>query len=296
LRWFWKDRLILFFCWSAAIFLGMVITVIGVYLGWKGIRCLNWEFIWDMPKGTPLGKEGGIYPALKGTLYLVFFSILFSFPLALITALHISCYGTGSRWGEFINLAIQTMSGNPSIVTGLFGYSLFVVSLGYGISLLSGSLTLGIMVFPVMVITFREALLAARERFMLVALSLGVSPWYLFRRVILPWAWPHIAGGTLLAMGYAAGATAPIMVTAVALFSPTTGSLREPVMALPYHISILFSQHISLEKASGTALVLLILLLLINLTAMLIGAFKRDLACLVWISPCVEGHKSDISL
>jgi len=276
LRWFWKDRLILFFCWSAAIFLGMVITVIGVYLGWKGIRCLNWEFIWDMPKGTPLGKEGGIYPALKGTLYLVFFSILFSFPLALITALYISCYGTGSRWGEFINLAIQTMSGNPSIVTGLFGYSLFVVSLGYGISLLSGSLTLGIMVFPVMVITFREALLAARERFMLVALSLGVSPWYLFRRVILPWAWPHIAGGTLLAMGYAAGATAPIMVTAVALFSPTTGSLREPVMALPYHIYILFSQHISLEKASGTALVLLILLLLINLTAMLIRAFKRD--------------------
>ena len=129
---------------------------------------------------------------------------------------------------------------------------------------------MGIMIFPVIVLTARDALLAVNEQYRLAGAALGVSRWYMLHRVIIPQAAPAILSGILLAMGYAAGATAPIMVTAAVISAGMSGGLMEPVMALPYHLYILFSQHISMEKAYGTALLLVLLLLFLNITALLL--------------------------
>ncbi|MCL6559392.1 MAG: ABC transporter permease subunit, partial [Firmicutes bacterium] len=142
-------------------------------------------------------------------------------------------------------------------------------------SLLAGGLSLGIMIFPVVVLTAREALQAVDEQYRLVGISLGVSRRYMLARVIFPQAAPAILSGVLLAMGYAAGATAPIMVTAAVILAASNGALLEPVMALPYHLYILFSQHISVEKAYGTALLLVLMLLFINVTALCLQGYKR---------------------
>ncbi|NLJ72503.1 MAG: ABC transporter permease subunit, partial [Syntrophomonadaceae bacterium] len=140
--------------------------------------------------------------------------------------------------------------------------------LGWGISLLAGSVALALMIFPVLVIYSREALLAVDDNYRLVTLSLGISKSYTLFRIIIPNAMPGIIAGILLALGYAAGATAPIMVTAAAIMASSSGVLLEPVMALPYHLYILFNEHISLNQAYATALVLVSLLLIINFLAL----------------------------
>jgi phosphate transport system permease protein len=201
---------------------------------------------------------------------LVFIAILAAAVPGLITAVYLSEYGNSSKFTTLVNITIQCMAGIPSIVTGLFGYAFFVVHLGFGISLLAGGLSLGIMIFPVVVLTARDALLAVNEQYRLAGTALGVSRWYMLRRVIIPQSATAILSGILLAMGYAAGATAPIMVTAAVISAGMSGGLLDPVMALPYHLYILFSQHISMEKAYGTALLLVLLLLFLNITALML--------------------------
>lgn len=254
--------------WAAGLILMVVLLGIIGYLLYRGHYSLTLEFLFSSPKGLPLGAEGGIFPAIKGTLYLIMLAVATAIIPGLLTAIYLSEYAETSWIGKIINITVQCMAGIPSIVTGLFCYALFVVRLGFGISLLGGGMALGIMIFPVIVVTARDALMAVNNNYRLVGISLGVSRSYLITRILLPQAAPAIFGGILLAMGYAAGATAPIMVTAAAIATPSAGSLFEPVMALPYHLYILFSQQVSLEKAYGTALVLILLLLLLNVFAL----------------------------
>lgn len=262
------DLLLKSFFWLSGLFILLVLLAIILYLIWRGGPYISSEFIVGSPAGTPLGSEGGIFPAIKGTLWLVLLALVFSIVPGLLTAVYLSEYGSSGRLAEMISLLVQSMSGVPSIVTGLFVYALGVVTLGWGISLLAGGLALAIMVFPVIVVSSRDALLAVDENYRLVANSLGVAKSYTLRRVILPRAAAGILAGILLALGYAAGATAPIMVTAAAIAASSSGALLEPVMALPYHLYILFNEHISINQAYATALVLVILLLLINTLAL----------------------------
>ena len=183
-------------------------------------------------------------------------------------------YGGSGRLGGVFSLVIQCMAGIPSIVTGLFVYAVFVVWAGFGISLLAGGLALAIKVFPVIVITTREALISVSQLYRLMGISLGVSRWYVVRRVVVPQAAAAVLSGILLAMGYAAGATAPIMVTAAVISASSSGGLFEPVMALPYHLYILFSQRISLEMAYGTALLLALMILCLNAVALWLRNLK----------------------
>lgn len=270
-----KDRFLLATFWSAGLAILLVLTGIIGYLLLRGGSSLTVEFLTTAPRGLPLGTSGGVLPAIKGTLLLVLIAVLAAAVPGLITAIYLSEYGESSKFTTLVNITIQCMAGIPSIVTGLFGYAFFVVYLGFGFSLLAGGLSLGIMIFPVIVLTARDALLAVNEQYRLAGAALGVSRWYMLHRVIIPQAAPAILSGILLAMGYAAGATAPIMVTAAVISAGMSGGLMEPVMALPYHLYILFSQHISMEKAYGTALLLVLLLLFLNITALLLKGRHR---------------------
>jgi len=269
------DGLLMGFFWLAGLFILVVLLAIIAYLIWRGGPFVDSAFIMGSPAGLPLGSEGGIFPAIKGTLWLVLLALVLSILPGLLTAAYLSEYGRGGRLADIINLLVQSMAGVPSIVTGLFVYALAVVSLGWGISLLAGGLALAIMIFPVIVVSTREALLAVDENYRLAADSLGVSRFYTLYRIILPRAAAGIMAGVLLALGYAAGATAPIMVTAAAIIASSSGALLEPVMALPYHLYILFNEHISMNQAYATALVLVILLLLINILALSLHSLQE---------------------
>lgn len=249
----------------------LVITILICIMGLlivRGGSVLSWEFITVAPKGLFLGTEGGIFPAITGTISLVAIATVAAAIPALLTAIYLVEYGKTSVFASTTNFVIQSMIGIPSILTGLFGYAFFVVKLGFGISLLAGGLTLAIMILPTLIVLMRDALNAVNDDYRLVGESLGVSRCYLLKRIILPLASPHLLSSILLAMGYAAGATAPIMVTAVVVMSRGSVSLLNPVMALPFHLYILFSQHISLERAYGTALVLVLILLALNLLSL----------------------------
>jgi phosphate transport system permease protein len=270
-----KDYLLMGWFWVSGLLILVILLAIIIYLIWRGGAFINSDFILESPGGFPLGTEGGIFPAIKGTLWLILLALVISIVPGLLTAIYLSEYGRSGWLAASINLLVQSMAGVPSIIIGLFVYALGVVALGLGISLLAGGLALAIMVFPVIVVSSRDALLAVDENYRLVANSLGISKSYSLYRVILPRAAAGITAGLLLALGYAAGATAPIMVTAAAIIASSSGALLEPVMALPYHLYILFNEHISMNHAYATALVLVSLLLIINILALSLSSLQE---------------------
>jgi len=273
-----RDKLLLGWFWVSGLLILVILLAIIIYLIWRGGPFINSQFILESPRGFPLGTEGGIFPAIKGTLWLILLALVVSFVPGLLTAIYLSEYGRSGRLAEIINLLVQSMAGIPSIIIGLFVYAFGVVTLGWGISLLAGGLALAIMIFPVIVVSSRDALLAVDENYRLVANSLGVSKSYTLYRVILPRAAAGITAGLLLSLGYAAGATAPIMVTAAAVIASSSGALLEPVMALPYHLYILFNEHLSLNYAYATALVLVSLVLLLNILALLLNSLQERMS------------------
>lgn len=262
------DSFLITFFWGSGLFLLFSLISLIAYLIVQGGSALSLDFLRLSPAGSPLGTEGGILPAIRGTLYLILIALTVAIIPAIFTGIYLTEYAPPSSLLNTMEVLIQSMAGVPSIITGLFVYALGVVQLGWGISLLAGGIALGIMIFPVMVISIRDCLRAVDSDYRLAGAALGVSPAYMFRRIILPQSWRAIIGSILLAMGYAAGATAPIMVTAAAISSPTSGNLLEPVMALPYHLYILFNEHISLDNAYATALLLVLMLLILNSAAL----------------------------
>lgn len=254
--------------WGAGLYVLSVLAAILGLLLWRGGSVLSWEFIASAPKGLFLGTEGGIFPAIVGTLSLTALATLTAAIPALLAAIYLVEYAESSVFGKCTGFLMQAMIGIPSILTGLFGYAFFVDYLGFGISLLAGGLTLAVMILPTLVVLMRDALQAVDAEYRFLGASLGVSRRYLLQRIILPLASPHLCSAALLAAGYAAGATAPIMVTAAVIMSRSSLDLFSPVMALPFHLYILFSQHISVERAYGTALLLVLLLLFLNLLSM----------------------------
>lgn len=262
------DAFLIIIFWGSGLILLAGLIAILTYLFIQGGSALSLDFLRLSPAGSPLGTEGGVLPAIKGTLYLIAIALIAATIPALFTAIYLSEYAQPSPLLNTMEVLIQSMAGVPSIITGLFVYALCVVQLGWGISLLAGGVALSIMVFPVLVVSTRDSLRSVDSNYRLTAAALGVSPAYLLRRIILPQSWRAIVGSILLAMGYAAGATAPIMVTAAAISAPASGNLFDPVMALPYHLYLLFNEHISLDNAYATALLLVIMLLILNSVAL----------------------------
>lgn len=259
-----------------AILLVVVYIIADVVVG--GIGTLSWEFLTEAPRKS--GEEGGIWPVIVGTFYLVLGTIAFALPLGMAGAIYLSEYAKQGRMTRLIRLAIVTLAGIPSVVLGLFGLGLFVIFLGFGASILAGSMTLACMILPTIIVASEEALRAVPQSFREASLALGASKWETIWRNVLPYAVPGMMTGSILGIGRAAGETAPILLTAAAFFLPTLPqSVFDQCMALPYHLYILATQLPDIEKARpmqyGTALVLIIVVLGFNLTAIVIRSYFR---------------------
>jgi phosphate transport system permease protein len=237
----------------------------------KGLPAVNWQFLSDIPRQGM--RAGGIFPAIVGTFYLVVGAVAFALPIGLLAAIYLSEYSKDTLINRIIRLAIINLSGVPSVVYGLFGLALFVVFFKFGASILSGALTLGIMILPVIITTSREALESVPQSFREVSLSLGASKWQTIRHIVLPNAIPGILTGTILGLGRAAGETAPILFTVAAFYLPQLpSSIFDQVMALPYHLYVISTQVPNVDEKIryGTAFVLLAIVLVMNLVAIII--------------------------
>ncbi|MGQ9598058.1 MAG: phosphate ABC transporter permease PstA [Anaerolineae bacterium] len=253
------------------------ILLVVTYIVVQGIGAINWEFLTSFPHHGM--KQGGILPAIVGTVILTFGTAIVSIPIAVGAAIYLAEYARDTWLTRAIRLAIINLAGIPSVVYGLFGLGLFVLSLGLGTSIVAGSLTLGLMTLPVVISTAEEALLAVPQRFRIVSRSLGATRWQTIRQIILPNALPGILTGIILGLERAAGETAPILFTAAAFYLPQLPrSLLDQTMALPYHLYVISTQvpGMPLQVQYGTALVLLILVLSMNVVATMIRSrFRR---------------------
>lgn len=229
----------------------------------NGLPAISWEFLTQAPSN--LGREGGIFPAIAGTFYLVLGAILFVLPIGVGAAIYLHEYTSEGKLTKIIRSGVDLLNGTPSIVFGLFGFSFLVLYLGMGVSLLAGQITLGLMILPTIIRTTEESLRSVPDSLREGSLALGATKWQTIRRVILPPALPGVLTGAILSIGRAAGETAPILFTAVVFIrysAPT--SLFEPVMALPYHLYILATNVPGAQQNQyGTALVLVGLVVLI---------------------------------
>ena len=256
---------------GALTILPIFVTLIFVDL--KGIMGINFEFLFGMP--TDGMRSGGIFPAIIGSIYLTLGTILFSVPFGIFTGVYLVEYAKDTKLTRFINLTIINLAGIPSIIYGLFGMALFVIFLNFGSSILSGSLTLGIMCLPVIITAVREALLSVPNNLREASLALGATKWETIYKVVLPAASPGILTGIILSISRASGETAPIMFTAAAFYFPflPTG-IFDQVMALPYHLFVISTQvpNMPLSNMYGTLLVLVVITIGFNL----IGAFLRN--------------------
>jgi len=250
----------------------MVIGLIVV----RGAVAINWQFLTTMPHGGM--KEGGILPAIVGTLLLTLGTALVAVPIGVGGAVYLSEYARDTRLTRAIRLAIVNLAGIPSIVYGLFGLGMFVLFLRFGTSILAGSLTLAIMTLPVIISTAEEALRAVPQEFRTVSASLGGTRWQGIRNIVLPQALPGIITGIILGLLRAAGETAPILFTVAAFYLPRLpSSPLDQTMALPYHLYVISTQvpGMPLSVQYGTALVLLGLVLSLNIVATLIRRYFR---------------------
>ena len=266
-----SQKIAFFFLFLATLLIVLPVGLIVVIIVQKGMPAINWQFLSDIPRQGM--HAGGIFPAIVGTFYLVLGAIIFALPIGLLAAIYLSEYAKDNLLNRIIKLAIINLSGVPSVVYGLFGLALFVVFLKFGASILSGSLTLGIMILPIIITTSREALESVPQSFREVSLSLGASKWQTIRYIVLPNAIPGILTGTILGLGRAAGETAPILFTVAAFYLPRLPkSIFDQAMALPYHLYVISTQvpNVDEKVRYGTALVLLFLVLVMNLVAIII--------------------------
>jgi phosphate transport system permease protein len=265
---FWLFRI-------AAAINAVALVVIVYFLVANGWRAINWTFLTQPPMESM--TQGGILPCIVGTLCLSLGAILVALPIGVASAIYLNEYARPGRVVRVIRLGINNLAGVPSVVFGLFGLAFFVVYLKMGVSLLAGSLTLGALTLPVIIGSAEEALRAVPDTYREASLGLGATKWQTIYKVVLPAALPGILTGAILGISRAAGETAPIMFTAAVFFTPSMpSSIFDEIMALPYHIYVLATAGTEIEATRhlqyGTALVLIVLVLGLNLIAIIYRA------------------------
>ncbi len=268
---FWLFRL------AASAVLGALGGIL-LFLVVEGAGALSWEFLTSAPRDSM--TAGGIFPAIVGTAYLTLGALTVALPLGVASAVYLSEYAGRGRLLLIARLGIQNLAGVPSVVFGLFGLALFCVFLKMGISILAGSLTLGLLILPTSIGAAEEALRAVPATFREASLALGATRWQTISKVVLPAALPGILTGSILSLGRAAGETAPIMFTAATFYTlQMPRSPLDQVMALPYHIYVLATAGTHIEQTRplqyGTALVLIGLVLGLSLVAVIIRTRMR---------------------
>lgn len=254
--------------------IAIIVMVLG-YILYRGIGSISWEFITAAPKQRM--TAGGIWPAVAGTLWLVFLTALFALPVGIATGVYLAELSKG-RIARFIRVAIANMAGVPSVIYGLFGYAAFSIMLGFKKSLLAMGLTLACVTLPVIITATEESLKQIPKDLRHASLALGATRWRTIWRVVIPTAAPGIITGSILGLSRAAGETAPILFTGVAFFAPVAQSIMQPSMALPYHLYIMATQPVkpAAHIVWGTALVLVGILSIVNAIAAIWRSRKRS--------------------
>jgi phosphate transport system permease protein len=251
---------------------GMALLIVVFFLVVNGWKAINWTFLTQAPYDSM--TKGGILPCIVGTALISLGAIAIALPIGVASAIYLNEYAKPGRIVRFIRLGINNLAGVPSVVFGLFGLALFVVWLGFGVSIVSGSLTLAAMTLPVIIGSSEEALRNVPDTYREASLGLGATKWQTIYRVVLPAALPGILTGAILGISRAAGETAPIMFTAAVFYTPSLPSSPfDEIMALPYHIYVLATAGTEIEATRhlqyGTALVLIFLVLGLNLVAII---------------------------
>ena len=260
---FWIFRIL------GLIVVGILFWILGLII-WHGAGVINWKFLTTAPTDGMTG--GGIFPAIVGTFCLIAGSMVVAFPLGVMSAIYTTEYAGNGKIVRFIRIMTNNLGSIPSIIFGLFGMALFVNALGFGDSIIAGSFTLGLLALPLVIRTTEEALKAVPDSYRTGSLALGATKLQTIWRVVLPTAFPNITTGLILSIGRVSGETAPILFTAAAYFLPKLPtSIYDQVMALPYHLYVIATSGTDLEAtrpmAYGTALVLIVIVLAMNLLA-----------------------------
>jgi phosphate transport system permease protein len=253
--------------WSAAVLVIVLLLSILVYILSKGIPNITWQFLSQIP--SDMGRSGGILSTIIGTLSVTLVATIVATPLGVCTAFYLTEYTRESIVTKIIRFSAESLAGIPSIVYGLFGFLFFVVYLHLGWSILSGGLTLAVMILPTIIRTSEEAIRGVPPMYREVSFSLGGTKWQTMIKALIPSALPGIATGIILSIGRCVAETAAVILTAgSALRIPT--SLFSPTRTMAVHFYILAREGISMERAFGTAALLIILILIINIGANLL--------------------------
>ena len=250
--------------------------------GARSERYQNWRFLVDVPLHGM--REGGIWPAFVGTIYLVFISLAIAAPIGILAAIYLNEYAKDSWFNRIINLAVINLAGVPSIVHALFGLGAFVYAAKFGYSIISASLTLAIMTLPVIIASTREALASVPVSFREACWNVGATRWQTIRAVVLPNSVSGILTGVILQVSRAAGETAPIMFTGAVFYKAVTGGslfpykLTDQCMALSMHLYTLATQVPDVKESvsCATAVILLGSVLLVNASAIALRVWMRN--------------------
>ncbi|MCX5682848.1 MAG: phosphate ABC transporter permease PstA [Planctomycetota bacterium] len=243
--------------------LGVLAFIIG-YILWHGLPHVTWTFLSESPKA--MGREGGVLPMIVGTLWVTGLAVMIAAPIGVATAIYLTEYTREGRLTAVIRFGADCLAGIPSIIFGLFGFVFFVITLGMGLSIVSGALTLALMVLPTIIRTSEEAIRAVPASFRDVSFGLGSTRWQMVTRVVLRSALPGIGTGIVLSIGRSISETAAVMLTAgSALGFPHTAFDSSRTLAL--HFYVLSREGLSMTNAYATATVLILAILLINLAA-----------------------------
>jgi phosphate transport system permease protein len=258
------DLLIKGLLWLMTGFTLAILVLIIVNILVKGLPQVTLSFLWQDPQN--MGRGGGIFNTIVATVYLTGLAILLASPLGVGTAIFLTEYTRESLATRVIRFGAECLAGVPSIILGLFGFVFFVMKLGFGWSILSGGLTLAIMVLPTIIRTSEEAIKAVPPEYREVCFSLGLSKWQTVTRVVLPAALPGVTTGVMLSVGRSIGETAVVLFTAGAALR-TPASIFDSGRSMAVHFYILAREGLSMPNAYGTAAILMISILLINLAA-----------------------------
>jgi phosphate transport system permease protein len=267
-----KDTILHVFIWgAAALTVGFLFWIIWYILS-NGLQYVNWDFISD--EYTVTGDEKGIFPMIVSTIYMVIASIAVAAPMGIMTAIYLTEYAkVGSKLVKVIRFCTESLAGIPSIIFGLFGMTFFVAVLGLGFSILSGALTLSILILPVIIRTTEEALMAVPQTYREGSYGLGASKIYTIWRLILPSAIPGILTSVILSIGRVIGESAPVFLTA-GMVARVPGSLFDSGRTLTVHLYKLTTELFTIDEwnqAYGTATVLIVVVLIINMITKMIA-------------------------
>ena len=273
-----KETIIFTLLRLSALFIVIILGIMLFYIFSGGIGKISWEFFTSFP--TNGMKSGGIFPMIVGTLSLMILTMFIALPIGIFSAVYLVEYAKPGRFTEMIRLAVHNLAGVPSIVYGLLGLGLFVLFLGFGLSLISAAFTLAIMVLPIVITVSQEALYTIPKSMREGALALGSTKWETIRYHVLPYALPGMLTGSILALSRAAGETAPIIMTGAAFYmTHLPSSVFDEFMALPYSIYTLTTESSDVQIIRpivfGAIIILLLIVLGMNLIAISLRNYYR---------------------